>query len=186
MTKSILKFTVAFALLALTLAAPGRAQAQTTPSAVATGGSGAGAGLGVGAAAFVAGLTGFDVVYDLSRFHVEGLLGFNSLATGNNQTRTSFQFGARGWYHLHAGTNSDFSLGGGLGLLTASGGGGPSVTATLIEPGMQARVFLTPNFAFNLTGGLSMVFGDTVGNTIKGFGLQAQLLGGIGFPYFFR
>ncbi len=190
MKRSIFKLSSALALLALTPAVPATVHAQpeaSPPVATTAVTSGAGAGLGVGAATFVAGLTGLDVVYDMRRFHVEGLLGFSSLDAGANRTETTFQFGARGWYHLHVGTNSDFSLGGGLGVRTASGVGA-SLTATLVEPGMQARVFLTPNFALNLTGGLTIVFGDSFNNTstVKGFGLATQLLGGVGFTYFFR
>lgn len=191
MTRSVLKFWLGSALLALMLIRHATAQAQTQGAPVIVGhGPESGAGLGVGAAAFVSGLAGLDVVYDLPRFHVEGILGFSSLDNvnngNNNQTITAFQFGARGWYHLHVGQSSDFSLGGGLGVRTVSGGGQPSATATLIEPGMQARVFLTPNFTLNFTGGLSLVFGDSTQNATKGFGLGTQLLGGIGFSYFFR
>jgi hypothetical protein len=191
MKRSIFKLSPALALLALTPAAPATVHAQTeTPPPVATTAStsGSGAGLGVGAAAFLGGLPGLvDVVYDVRRFHIEGLLGIGSFDNGANRTNTAVEVGARGWYHLHVGTNSDFSLGGGVGVRTWSGGPGPSVTAVLIEPGMQARAFLTPNFTLNLTAGLTLVLGDNVPNgASKGFGLGSQLLGGVGFTYFFR
>jgi hypothetical protein len=188
MTRSIARLSTALALLALALAVPAavHAQPESSPTTAAT--SGSGAGLGVGAAAFLGGFPGLvDVVYDARRFHIEGLLGIGSFDNGANRTITAVEVGARGWYHLHVGTNSDFSLGGGVGVRTQSGGPGPSVTATLIEPGMQARAFLTPNFTLNLTAGLTLVFGDNVPNgTNKGFGLGSQLLGGVGFTYFFR
>jgi hypothetical protein len=181
----------ATATLFLTLALPASAAwAEDTqpppPMATSGGGSGGGAGIGVGAAAFLAGLTGVEAVYDQSRYHIEGILGFNSnRGMGNQPTVTSFQFGVRGWYHLHAGSRSDFSAGGGIGLLTASGGNNPP-TATLVEPGIQARVFLTPNFALHVTAGLTLRFGDNVpGATASGFGLSEQFLGGFGFTYFF-
>ena len=193
MTKSVLRFSAASALLlAASLSAPGMALAQsdTTPPPVTsttTTSAGSGAGLGVGAAAFVGGLSGLNAVYDLPRFHLEGLLAFSSLdPPGPGPTITRFQIGARGWYHLHEGSHSDFSLGGGFGLRTASGGGGPSSTATLLEPGMQARVWLTPNFTINATAGFSFVFGDNVDGVSTGFVLDAQLLSGLGFTYFFR
>lgn len=183
--------TLALSLVLLPLTAQAQNENATPPPATVSHSSSSGAGLGVGAAAFLGGLTGLDVVYDVSRFHVEGVLGFSSVETGAASNATSFQFGARGWYHLHQGVNSDFSLGGGFGMRTRSGGGNPSATATLIEPGMQARVFFTPNFTLNMTAGFSFVFGDGVAgvggtDTDVGFGLGAQLLGGIGFTYFFR
>lgn len=167
------------------------AHAESTPAGTSiadAGGGGSGAGIGVGAAAFLTGITGPEVVYDQQKFHLEGLLGFASVKPGagaNAPTFTTVQFGVRGWYHLHRGINSDFSLGGGLGLITESGGGG-SNTTTSIEPGFQARVFLTPNFDLHATGGLSLAFGDNTGGINRGVGLSAQLTGGIGFAYFFR
>lgn len=177
--------------LFLTLAVSTSAWAQETPPPaappppVATT-AGSGAGIGVGAAAFLSGLAGIQVVYDTRPFHVEGIFGFNSVNTGGPMdTRvTNFQFGARGWYHLHTGGNSDFSLGGGAGVIAVSGGGSP--TAMLLEPGMLGRVFLTSNFALHATAGVSMRFGDDVGAANPGFGLSSQFLGGFGFSYFFR
>ena len=121
-----------------------------------------GAGLGVGASAFVGGLVGPSVVYDLPRFHLEGVLGFSRVDNGGagDTSNTRFQFGARGWYHLHQGVNSDFSIGGGFGVRTINNGNGASNTATLLEPGAQARVFLTPNFTFNGTLGFVFALGD--------------------------
>jgi hypothetical protein len=146
------------------------------------------AGLGVGGAAFLSGLTGVQVVYDMRIWHAEGLFAFDSSDGGGpgGDNVNTFQFGVRGWYHLHVGTSSDFSLGGGAGIITRSGGG-DSATATLIEPGMMARVFLTPNFALHATAGLSMVFGDSLGGPSNtGFRLSTQLMQSIGFTYFFR
>jgi hypothetical protein len=193
MKKSIRILSAAGGLL-LTLAVSTSALAQDTPPAaspppavVTSSGSGSGAGIGVGAAAFLSGLTGIQVVYDTRPFHVEGIFGFNSVNTGGpmDTRQTNFQFGARGWYHLHMGSNSDFSLGGGAGVIAVSGGGSP--TAMLLEPGMLARVFLTANFALHVTAGVSMRFGDEIGPTTNpGFGLSSQFLGGFGFSYFFR
>ncbi|MES1207977.1 MAG: hypothetical protein ABUS79_18740 [Pseudomonadota bacterium] len=184
--------------LSLALAAPSTVLAQeattttttttTTPAPVVTSRNSSGAGIGVGGAAFLSGLTGVQGVYDTSAWHAEALFAFDS-TTGvgpGDTTITRFQFGARGWYHLHEGTHSDFSAGAGAGIITASGGGA-SATAVLIEPGVLARAFLTPNFALHATGGLSMVFGDSLGGpTNTGFRLTTQLLAGLGFTYFFR
>lgn len=198
MTKSTLtRSTTGGLLLALAMLSPVAAQAQTettttttttTPPPAVVSNRGSGAGLGVGAAAFLAGPPALNVVYDLSTFHIEGLVSFITQDVGpGDDTATFFQFGVRGWYHLHTGTNSDFSLGGGMGILTNSNGPAPSTTATLIEPGMQARVFLTPNFTLNATAGFTFVFGDAVGNdSFTGYSLGGQLLGGLGLTYFFR
>ncbi len=171
-----------------------RAQAATQPPVTAFGSGGS--GLGVGVAAFLSGFTGVEGVYDQPKWHAEALLGFSSRtpATGGNRpTTTAFGIGARGWYHLHTGVSSDFSLGGGLGLESFStSSNGPSDTRISLEPGMQARVFLTPNFDLHATAGISLVFGrnenpnqDTTGNT-TGISLTGQLLAGLGFTYFFR
>jgi hypothetical protein len=193
MKKSI-RFLPAVSGLLLALAIPTVAQAQEPPPpapvvATSTGFGHSGAGFGVGAAAFLSGLNGIEVVYDQTHWHIEGLFGFSSRETGANMTTTAFQFGGRGWYHLHLGSSSDFSLGGGIGMLQASAGNA-SQTATVIEPGMLARVFLTPNFALHAMAGMTMAFGDNVvlgpANTIRGFGLTGQFLGGCGFTYFFR
>ena len=180
---------LAFAVVGLAAGAvPARALAQPGGGVVEGGGS-SGAGIGVGAAAFLSGVAGPEVVYDQPKFHIEGLLGFRSQKPGNQAnppTETTLQFGVRGWYHVSRGVSSDFSLGGGVGVQTFSGTG-VSQTATAIEPGIQARVFLTPNFTLHVVSGLSFTFGDNVnGGTTRGISLAPQFLGGFGFAYFFR
>lgn len=173
----------------LVLAAPALALAQPGGGIAESGSGPGGAGIGVGAAAFLSGVAGPEVVYDQPKFHVEGLFGFRSEKPGNQNnppTVTTLQFGVRGWYHLSRGMNSDFSIGGGVGVQTLSGGGA-SQTATSLEPGIQARVFLTPNFSLHVVSGLSFTFGDNVnGGATRGISLAPQFLGGFGFAYFFR
>lgn len=188
--KKLVPQTLLLALaLAVPLAAPGVALAQDTPPppppAPEHTRAAPGAGLGIGAVAFLSGLSGVQVVYDLSKFHVEGMLGFDhDTNPGAMPDSNTVTFGARGWYHLHVGSNSDFSLGGGLGVVTFSAGDA-SATATVLEPGALARVFLTSNFALHGTVGFRMIFGDEVlGST--GFGLGGHLVSGFGFTYFFR
>jgi hypothetical protein len=193
MTK--LRMTMAFALL-LGATAPAFAQTEPPPPSessppppvVHRSSGGDGAGIGVGAAALVApGGPGFmagQFVYDQSMFHIEGLFGFNSVNNGPPGRRSTWLFGAGGWYHLHRGASSDFSLGGALTINTASGGGGPDNTITTFEPGAQVRVFLTPNVAIHGRLGLSIVLGDIGGANI--FQLGGQPSGGFGFTYFFR
>jgi len=169
-------------------AVPGLAFAQETPPPPATTPEpvrpAPGAGIGVGAVAFLSGVGGAEVVYDLAKFHVEGLFGFTHHdRNAPNADNTDYIFGARGWYHLHMGSNSDFSLGGGLGVVTSSGAG--SATATFIEPGALARVFLTPNFALHGGVGFRMIFGDQVFGDVN-FALGGQVTSSFGFTYFFR
>ena len=175
------------------LVAPAPARAQPVLHSGSGNGSG-GAGFGVGAAAFLSGMAGVEAVYDQPRWHIEGLLGFDSRdgLVANAPTTTEFTFGVRGWYHLHQGTNSDFSVGGGVGFdhvsLSNNGGSG---TETFFEPGAEARVFLTPNFALFGLAGFTLAFGDVVprnNNTVTrtGIGLASQTNAALGFTYFFR
>ncbi len=151
--------------------------------------SGDGAGIGVGAS-LLSGLTGGtpigvgQFVYDQALWHLEGLFGFNSVNNGPPGRRTTWVFGAGGWYHFHRGSSSDFSLGAALAIDTASGGGGPDATITIVEPGAQARVFLTSNVALHARAGFSLILGDAPGANV--FQLGGQLSGGFGFTYFFR
>src|SRR5262245_16290711 len=137
------------------------AQAQETPppaspppepqhhSAIIGGGSGA--GIGVGAAVIlsdtqvlgVGAFPGAQFVYDMAVLHFEGLFGFTSGENGAGDRVTNLVFGAGGWYHLHRGSESDFSLGALIAINTNSGPG-PSTTITAFEPGATVRGFLTP------------------------------------------
>ena len=180
-------------LVLLVAAAPARAEPPTTRSGSFVFGDGhgsGGAGLGVGAAQFLGGMTGVEVVYDQPRWHLEGLLGFSSHDQNNGANppvRTEFTFGVRAWYHLHQGSNADFSIGGGVGFdhFSVSNGGG-SGTQTFLEPGAQARVFLSPNFALFGLAGFGLAFGDVAGNVNSGITLGSQLTAAFGFTYYFR
>ncbi len=181
-------------------AAPAFAQDATAPAATTapapevkrTGrmaGDIASGGLGVGATAFLSGLVGPEVVYDFGVWHLAGTLAFSSVPTGvngNGDRGTVFDFGVGGWYHLHLGENSDFSVGGAFGLINASPPVGNSATAFEFEPGAQVRAFITPNVA--LHGGMAFVFafGDQVGPLQKQIALAAGITGDFGFTYYFR
>ncbi|HVZ71262.1 MAG TPA: hypothetical protein VHJ20_02710 [Polyangia bacterium] len=195
--------TLSFCLTLVAFAAPaGAAFAQEAPppapvtgeTARTHGATRAGAGLGVGAAAFVSGMGGPEVVYDFGAFHVEGLFGFDHRTVGggpNPPSVTTFDLGASGWYHLHAGDRSDFSVGGGLGFMIASPSQGNSANAIVLEPGVEARVFLTDNFALSGRLALDFVFGDAVnapplGGMSEHTSLAGQIVTGFGFTYYFR
>jgi hypothetical protein len=77
-------------------------------------------------------------VYDASIFHIEALFGFNSAEVGGGNDRaTVYVFGAGGWYHLHRGASSDFSVGALIAINTNSGPGA-SNTVTAFEPGRRS------------------------------------------------
>jgi hypothetical protein len=181
--------------LALTLAAtPAMAQTDAQPpssppptAVVVSSPSGGGAGLGFGAVAWLSTLAGAQVVYDQTMFHIEGTLSYlHTSPPGMAPSGSTFQFGAGGWYHLFRGVNSDFSIGGGAGLNYASAAGASTTTFDL-EPGAEARVFLTPNFALSGRVGFAITFGDN--NAPTNIGLGGQTTGstaGFGFTYFIR
>lgn len=163
------------------------AQSTPPPAAPPPATSSGGNGLGVGAAAFLSGIAGAQVDYDTAIWDIDALLGFDDRSRGNNQSETVIQFGVRGWYHLHRGSSSDFSVGGGIGLDHLTGGGGPNRTAVLIEPGVRARAFITSNVAVHAVLGLSISAGDNLGGSNdSGVGLGAQGLFGYGFTYYFH
>jgi len=188
--KSIATRTVVICLggLFLSLGAARSASAQEPPPPPPTPATtGGGQGIGVGASAFLSGTAAVQVDYDAAAWDIEGMFSFADRDTGaNGASRTYLQAGARGWFHLHHGASSDFSVGGGVGILHASDAG-PSITTTLIEPGVRARVFVTPNVAVHAVLGLSIVVGDNPGGGgATGIALAPQPLFGLGFTYFFH
>ena len=191
------------ALAVLGLGASARAQDSSTPPPTesapppathSSGGGGnsislaGGAGLGLGGTVPLigGGPAGANIVYDAGMFHVEGLLGFTStpMMAGNDRT-TNWIFGAGGWYHLHRGSSSDFSVGALISINYISAPGG-SATLTAIEPGALIRAFVTPNVAVFARGGLGILLGDSApgGGANFYFGSQPTIVAG--FTYFFR
>jgi hypothetical protein len=169
---------------------PAAPMASSPPPASTSSGGGV---IGVGATTFLAPSTGnipgpvagAEFVYDMPVFHIEGVLGFlhNSPAVGDSSTFVSF--GVAGWYHLAKGNMADFSIGGGAGLQYASiPAPGNSSTGFTLEPGAEARVFLSPNFALSARVGFAITFGDN--NADTNFLLNGQTTGGLAFTYFFR
>jgi len=179
------------------------AQAQDSPPpapppASSSSGSvslGGGAGIGVGAALTLSQVPTAQFVYDAAVFHIEGLLGFASISNMGGNHTTQVGFGAGGWYHLHRGSASDFSLGAAIVVATTSPPVGNSTTVTAFEPGAQIRAFVTPNVSLNARVGLAFLFGDTGGGgTDIFFNGQGSAVGGaaigptgaLGITYFFR
>jgi hypothetical protein len=129
-------------------------------------------------------VAGAEFVYDMSMAHIEAVFGFDHV-TQNGASASDVRFGVAGWYHLAKGTNADFSVGGGAGLVYLSAmGAGNSATAFTLEPGAEARVFLSPNFALSCKVGFAITFGDNNAPTV--YQLGGQTTGTLGFTYFFR
>ncbi|HVV50238.1 MAG TPA: hypothetical protein VHO06_11300 [Polyangia bacterium] len=183
-------------LLVCLAAAPALAQEATPPPAapppasspppVAASSSSMGGGtIGVGAVEWLSPfVTGGEFVYDESMFHIEAALGFNHTSM-NGGSASNFDIGVAGWYHLAKGANADFSIGGGAGLAYNSvSGGGPSQTLFALEPGIEARAFLSQNFALTFRAGFAITFGDN--NAATTISLGGQGSGQFGFVYFFR
>jgi hypothetical protein len=134
----------------------------------------------------LSGITTGQFVYDQAIWHLEGLLAIASTSNpGGADRSTAVGFGAGGWYHLHRGVSSDFSLGGIILVATQSNPGGNSTTVTAFEPGAQIRAFLTPNVALAARVGLSFQFGDTRGGGTDIF-LNGTPTAAFGITYFFR
>lgn len=136
--------------------------------------------LGVGVAALLGGADvgalGPSVIYDTGMFHIEGLFGF-----ADNDAQTRFTVGGRFWYHIHSAQSADFSLGGGLGVVSIDPeGGGDSTTNVEIDAGAQLRAFIVPNVAVSASLGLGILTGDADLIAITG-----DLVGQLGIAYYF-
>jgi hypothetical protein len=146
---------------------------------------GGGAGIGVGAIFTLSGFPAASVVYDQDMWHLEGMFELDSTTNGAAGRTTHVTFGAGGWYHLHRGASSDFSLGVALAVDNTSPPAGGSATLTSVEPGAMARAFVTPNVAIHGRLGIAMVLGDTPGGGTD-FHLLGEPVIAFWFTYFFR
>jgi len=144
-----------------------------------------GGGIGVGAVEWLSGVTGAEFVYDMPAFHIEANLGYSHTSHADNTSDSLLQLGVSGWYHLAKGSMAYFSIGGGAAIIYDSPAGpGNSVTGFALEPGAEARVFLSPNFALSARTGIAITFGDNNSDTT--FSIGGQVVTGFGFTYFFR
>ena len=161
------------------------AQAQTEATATITpAASGHGRGIGVGAVTMLNGTSGLLATWGSpgGGFHVDGLFGLHRYNVGGDHT-TSFTIGGRFWYHVHAGTFADFSLGGGLGYIhwTDYVGPGPATASRndlSLEVGGQIRAFIVPNVALLADLGFGATFSNNDNIMIGG-----QSVAGSGSPY---
>jgi hypothetical protein len=179
-------------LLVCLAAAPASAQdsmapppASTPPPNSAPVTSVGGGGIGVGAVEWLSGVTGAEFVFDMPAFHIEANLGYQHISHADNTADSGLQLGVSGWYHLAKGSMADFSIGGGAAIIyTSPAGAGNAVTQFALEPGAEARVFLSPNFALSARTGVFIRWGDNNSDTT--FSIAGQVVTGFGFTYFFR
>ncbi len=116
------------------------------------------------------------VIYDAGMFHLEGLFGF-----ADDDATTRFDLGGRFWYHIHSAASADFSLGGGLGVVSIDPEGDAEGTTDIeIDAGAQIRAFLVPNVAVSASLGLAILTGD--GDFIA---ITGDLVGNAGIAYYF-
>jgi hypothetical protein len=176
-------------LTAVAALAPAAGMAQTSTAHVTGAMSGNGRGFGLGAESFFGpnryyGAPNQKVPNLLltwgdngGRFHLEGLFGMY------HEGATNFDFGGRGWYHIHAASSADFSVGGGL-LIARRRIGEPSGAKWdfLIEMGAQMRVFVVSNVALLGSAGLGLYIPDTGDTAIN---ISGDLVGTLGIAYYF-
>jgi hypothetical protein len=164
--------------------------AEPTSTARFTGATtGSGRGLGIGAVALFQPLVGTvsNTVPNIlvtwgdsgGRFHLDGLFGLL------HTSATDFDLGVRGWYHIHAASSADFSLGLGLGMVRRRIGVPAGASAQWdfeMEIGAQIRAFIVSNVALLGSVGMALYVPDT-GDTALQF--SGSLVGTLGAAYFF-
>ena len=129
---------------------------------------------GVGGQVTLTGVSGLSGTFQSSSFYVDGIFGFQS--NGGNDL---LQLAGRFWFPVHLGDNSDFSLGGGIGITNQNN------TDVHLEGGAKIRMFFTPNVALSTELGLGIVAtgGD---NSPNPFGIGGEIFGAAGITYFFE
>jgi hypothetical protein len=122
------------------------------------------------------------------RFHIDGLFGLVSTGGrsggGNTSTgNTAFDLGVRGWYHVHAASAADFSVGGGFGLVSWKPAPPTGRQYDFeLELGSQMRVFIVPNVALLGSLGMGIYFPDSGSTTVS---FSGSLVGSVGVAYYF-
>jgi len=132
--------------------------------------------VGVGIESTLAGAAGPALVVQTPAFHVEGILAF-----ADQGDETDLILAGRFWYAINQTQRSDFSVGGGIGLLFDDNGGGDNDTDVELDLGAQLRAFLVPNVALSVS--LGFVFVSTAGP--NPLALTGDLLASGGIAYFF-
>jgi hypothetical protein len=189
--------TSTFLVAAFLIVPSAQAQSSEATATITPAASGHGRGIGVGAVTMLNGTSGglFTWGSPGGGFHADGFFGLRHYSPNGNNT-TSFSVGGRFWYHVHAATFADFSLGGGLGFLrweTNPGNPGNDDRLDLsLEVGGQIRAFIVPNVAILADLGLGVFFGprDDIligGQSVSGGGGGNNfMVGALGIAYFFE
>jgi hypothetical protein len=200
---------IVFAAFSTASSAQAQTQPQTTTASatISPAPSGHGRGIGVGAVTMLNGTSGALFTWGSAGggLHVDGIFGLHHYrdggAGGTGNYTTSLGFGARFWYHVHAASFADFSVGGGIGLTSwtyqpGPGGADDSRIDINFEVGAQIRAFIVPNVALIGDLGLGANFGadDNImigGHSVTGAGEPEGpgnqfVLGTLGIAYFFE
>ncbi len=186
-------FARSLTLTLVTLAA--LAVTTLTPTA-AHAAEGAARGIGIGATRTLAGVNGATFVYDASAFHIVGLLGFQSVDQDPGDDLTAFAIGGQFLFHAHVAAQADFSVGGGLTIVSIEDDGDANDETNFhIEGLAQIRAFIVPNVALSASLGLLIALGDdfvvtdgsilAVGNGDSAIALGGQVSASVGLTYFF-
>lgn len=190
-----------FVAAAFLTVSPVQAQSAVASGTISPAPSGHGHGVGVGAVTMLNGTSGALFTWGSSGggFHVDGLFGLHHFHPGGPGTNnvTDFTIGGRFWYHLHAASFADFSLGGGVGIINWSTGvpGTSSNTDVSVEAGGQIRAFIVPNVALLADLGLGATFGNndnvligsqSVTGSASPEGGSGFVVGTLGIAYFFE
>jgi len=111
------------------------------------------------------------------RFHIDGLFGLTSSGS------TSFDLAVRGWYHVHAASSADFSLGAGFAFISwkPAPPTGRQYDVEL-ELGAQIRIFIVPNVALLASVGMGIYLPDSGNNTVS---FRGNVMNTIGVAYYF-
>jgi hypothetical protein len=202
--RRIVLATSLFGFAAFLTSVSASAQPSTTATATVTSASsGHGRGMGVGAVTMLNGTSGALFTWGSAGggLHVDGLFGLRHYRDGGTTNNTtSFSLGGRFWYHVHAASFADFSLGGGLGItswtLNPGTGASDNRLDLSLEVGGQIRAFLVPNVALLADLGLGATFGNDDNFLIGGHsfggggepeGVNNQfVVGTLGIAYFFE
>ena len=189
-----------FVVAAFLTASSVHAQTTTASATISPAPSGHGHGVGLGAVTMLNGTSGALVTWGSAGggFHIDGLAGLHHYNPNGTNT-TSFSLGGRFWYHLHAATFADFSLGGGVGITRwETNPGNPGNDARVdvaLEVGGQIRAFIVPNVALIADLGLGATFGANDDIMIGGQAITASgspaggnnfVAGTLGIAYFFE
>jgi len=110
------------------------------------------------------------------RFHVDGVFGL--LSNGN----TRFDLGARGWYHVHAASAADFSVGVGMALVSWRAAPANRQYDFELDFGAQMRIFVVPNAALLASIGMGLYVPDS-GSTA--FSISGNIMNSVGVAYYF-